>query len=867
MTATESINGVSAPSPSPSPSPLTVINDSTDEIDNTTTTDNNELLPHELDRNTFNVKYEKLNSLLDQTELYSTFLASKMPTRYNHSTATNPIPIKVTGKRKKSSVRQLKNHNTTSDTIEHIAENYGDKSTTTTDHTTHNHLDKLNELVPSGLQLRGYQLEGVDWLISLYENGLNGILADEMGLGKTIQLILFLSFLYKQNINGPFLIVTPLSTVHNWNNELNKWAPYFNTVIIGGDKSHRNELWNQLDIKHCKNNKLFPVLITNYEIIINDYSKFNSIQYKFIIIDEGQKIKNINSILLKHLKQLTTENRLILTGTPLQNNLRELWSLLNFVLPDIFDDLSRFERWFEFDTQINTTQGQNSIIENEKNYQLVSKLHTILRPFVLRRLKNEVLINELPQKREFLIFCPMTPLQYKYYNNILQYTMKQLKLTNGISMNNMLMQLRKIANHPYLLYEPGVGESDDLFVDSSSSNILSSDRPAKLNAMHALLNNSDSERDSDADDYFDIPDNGVNISNSVDQHAKQKKKKHKKPYTSQNNNKSESNNNDDESLIYHSGKLLFVDRLVTKLLSKHHKILIFSQMTRMLDILEDWLIYRHHQPNINYCRLDGHTKTDQRDQQMKLFNTSKQCRIFLLSTRAGGLGINLVSADSVIIYDSDWNPTRDMQAMDRCHRIGQTEQVHVYRLLTPASVEVQLLDRAIIKRKLERVVMARGRFRNPDQSNNNNDKSNKLNKMEEIVNELINVFKYKSLPDIALNASTLHQLNANNNDDNTSNIESPVRKRTRRSTATNNYSSNKNNKSIKKLTNVLSDQIIDLLVSRTTTEDELREFDYDHTDALANNEATYKDVSNDVNFQSILEYQEDDGTHGKNLFG
>ena len=278
---------------------------------------------------------------------------------------------------------------------------------------------------------------GVHWLVGLYENGLNGILGDEMGLGKTVQSISMLAHLMEQGVHGPFMVVGPLSTLYNWKNEFKKWTPKVDAVIYHGSKDTRANI-RGTHFRGKGKNADFPVLITSYEIIIRDRKELNKIDWKFVIIDEGHRLKNMNCRLIRDLKQICGEgcNRLLLTGTPLQNNLTELWSLLNFLLPSIFDDLDSFQAWFDFDFK--AEDHEEKVMQGEMQHSVVTKLHQILRPFLLRRLKVDVEIG-LPKKYEYILFAWMTEWQQSMYSDLLA---KQLADSAGKQMRlqNVLMQ-------------------------------------------------------------------------------------------------------------------------------------------------------------------------------------------------------------------------------------------------------------------------------------------------------------------------------------------------------------------------------------------------------------------------------------------
>ncbi len=508
----------------------------------------------------------------------------------------------------------------------------------------------------AGCKLKDYQLEGVRWLASLYENGVSGILADEMGLGKTIQVIALVAHLITQGAPGPYLVVAPLATLPNWVREFQKWLPHLPVVRYHGTSQERNEFWYKEDAEgnniaplQKKNRKRqdFPVIVTSYEVAIRDMKKLNSISdYNYMIVDEGQRLKNRKCCLIRNLKQIGASNRLLLSGTPIQNNLDELWSLLNFVNPQIFDDLTVFQSWFGF-KDIGGETKEADILAAQRQNNIVAKLHEILRPFLLRRVKLDVL-KDMPPKKEVVVYAGMSKLQKGYSSYIDKGTLRDELLKSGItgahmlSQVNALMNHRKNSNHPFLFGEP-IDPATGLHIGSAHPQIL----------------------------------------------------------------------------VKASGKFNLLDRMLTRLHRDKHQVLIFSQMTEVLSIIEDYLVYR----NWKYCRIDGSTNIDERQRQMDVFNAEKTADggsrndaddrhfVFLLSTRAGGLGINLASADTCIIFDSDWNPHQDSQAMDRCHRIGQTRPVAVYRLLTANSVDMDMMEKQISKKKLDRMTIAGGDFR------------------------------------------------------------------------------------------------------------------------------------------------------------
>jgi ATP-dependent helicase STH1/SNF2 len=486
--------------------------------------------------------------------------------------------------------------------------------------------EQANMLV--GGKLKEYQIKGLQWMISLYNNNLNGILADEMGLGKTIQTISLITYLIeRKHQNGPYLVIVPLSTLSNWNLEFDKWAPSIAKVVYKGPPNARKV--QQEKIRRGE----FQVLLTTYEYIIKDRPLLSKIKWFHMIIDEGHRMKNANSKLSATIQQYyNTRFRLILTGTPLQNNLSELWAMLNFVLPTIFKSVKTFDEWFN--TPFANTGGQDKMeLTEEEQILVIRRLHKVLRPFLLRRLKKDV-EKDLPDKTEKIIKCKFSSLQSRLYkqmvthNKILVNDGKGGK-TGARGLSNMIMQLRKLCNHPFV---------------------------------------------------FDEVENQMNPTNTSN-----------------------------DLLWRTAGKFELLDRILPKYQATGHRVLMFFQMTAIMDIMEDYLRYR----GVTYLRLDGTTKTEDRSELLKEYNRpDSPYFMFLLSTRAGGLGLNLQTADTVIIYDSDWNPHQDLQAQDRAHRIGQKNEVRILRLIHSNSVEEKILERARFKLSMDGKVIQAGRFDN-----------------------------------------------------------------------------------------------------------------------------------------------------------
>jgi ATP-dependent DNA helicase len=636
-------------------------------------------------------KQNRLKYLLDQASVYSNFLSSK------------------------------------------FINNQASEATETESNSSAPQSSKTQVTQPSlvnGGTLKGYQLEGLEWLVSLYENGLNGILADEMGLGKTLQCISFMAFLREKGVYGPFLIAAPLSTLANWESEIKRFAPSLPCLVYHGNKTERAALRQ----KHfgtgrgkIVNPENFPIIITSYEIIMNDKAHLDNFRWKFIIVDEGHRIKNLNCKLIKTLKEFDSANRLLLTGTPLQNNLAELWSLLNFLLPDIFNDLEVFQRWFDVSEIVDDNENH---ISEENRVSIISNLHNILRPFLLRRLKVDV-EKELPPKKEYIIYCNMSSLQKQYYNAALSRTLssfietqvqnnldKSVPLTKKInSSSNVKKRARKTRFNSSLEDVEDGAVSDDKFLES-----------LEKEADYTFEHNDD---DSAFLTKTTVVDNSVK-SLKLQNLFMQLRKICNHPYLFfyPYNIKTDTLKIDD-NLIKNCGKMIILDQLLTALIARRHRTLIFSQMTGTMDILEDYLNYR----DIPFCRIDGSTSQMDRESEIATFRKSSKIPVFLLSTRAAGLGINLVAADTVIFYDSDWNPQMDLQAQDRAHRIGQTKPVLVYRLASAESVESKILERASSKRKLEKVVIHKSKFKGIKQLARNHELLVQAEELKKILTE------------------------------------------------------------------------------------------------------------------------------------
>nr|XP_057912106.1 chromatin-remodeling ATPase INO80 isoform X2 [Doryrhamphus excisus] len=755
-------------------------------------------------------------------------------------------------------------------------------------------------------KLKGYQLKGMNWLANLYEQGINGILADEMGLGKTVQSIALLAHLAERdNIWGPFLIISPASTLNNWHQEFTRFVPKFKVLPYWGNPHDRKvirKFWSQKTL--YTQNAPFHVVITSYQLVVQDVKYFQRVKWQYMVLDEAQALKSSTSVRWKILLQFQCRNRLLLTGTPIQNTMAELWALLHFIMPTLFDSHEEFNEWFSKDIESHA-ENKSAIDENQ-----LSRLHMILKPFMLRRIKKDV-ENELSDKIEILTYCQLTSRQRLLYQalrnkisieDLLQSSMGTAQQAHSTtsSLMNLVMQFRKVCNHPDLferqdtrspfhmslapyvvskfLYRHGLlhahsqakdkllrvllspfspnniqqslfhRRGDDQgscfaflrFIDVSPaemSNLMLQGNLVRWLALFLSLKAAyrlHSQRlfDLQEDDHNEGDDNRGRSQSSSSRHLSRRDlilwvnrptafpNTHTSPvlrnlvftalrpglvghsdvtihcrrsstsrlwrcqptlppkfllsttprvtavpmerYSTDRSAEHEWRVTrigggtvfkecflygtpelasdwrqrsgaffppcpggvmalypqhgwsyiripDKESLITESGKLHTLDVLLSRLKAQGHRVLIYSQMTRMIDLLEEYMVYR----KLTYMRLDGSSKISERRDMVADFQSRTDIFVFLLSTRAGGLGINLTAADTVIFYDSDWNPTVDQQAMDRAHRLGQTKQVTVYRLICQGTIEERILQRAKEKSEIQRVVISGGNFK-PD---------------------------------------------------------------------------------------------------------------------------------------------------------
>ncbi|GMF65012.1 unnamed protein product [Phytophthora lilii] len=499
------------------------------------------------------------------------------------------------------------------------------------------------------LALRAYQLEGLNWLLWNWYNERPSILADEMGLGKTIQTLSFLNLLRndpKIKIRGPFLIVAPLSLIVQWQNECETWTT-MNCVVYHGNSGSREIIrdfeFHYLDDKLRPDRKKpyrFNILVTTYEVAIKDIAVLSKIHWRCLVVDEAHRLKNQSSRLVEQMRSLRRDHCVLLTGTPLQNKTEELWALLNFLdgrsFPSVADFLEKFGDLHEA--------------------QQVADLHKMLKPYLLRRVKEDV-EKSLPPKEETIVEVELTPVQKQWYRAIYEKNTAFLNRggnpRNVPNLMNVMMELRKCCNHPYL-----------------------------NNGVEEILNEG--------------------LTTDAQRH---------------------------EMMVKCCGKMVLIDKLLPRLNDGGHKVLIFSQMVRVLDIIEDYLRYCGHL----YERLDGNIRGNDRQAAVDRFVKPEYKRfVMLLSTKAGGLGLNLTAADTVIIFDSDWNPQNDLQAQARAHRIGQTHSVKIYRLITRKTYEMHMFHKASLKLGLDKAVLTHMRRENEEEGGKKRNQSAKAQETKEI---------------------------------------------------------------------------------------------------------------------------------------
>ncbi|KAF9422652.1 hypothetical protein BGZ76_003749 [Entomortierella beljakovae] len=544
--------------------------------------------------------------------------------------------------------------------------------------------------------LKGYQLLGVNWLALLWRKKLSGILADEMGLGKTAQVIAFLAHLLEHGEQGPFLIIVPSSVLDNWLREFENFCPQIDVRSYYGSQAEREELRHEL-----QEDPTYNVIVTTYAIATgnNDERKFlNKRRFKGVVLDEGHMVKNCTSTRYKQLMSIKTPFRLLLTGTPLQNNLEELLSLLIFIMPDLFSEHEEVLRTM-FKVKVDASSEKSTLLSQER----IVRARHMLAPFVLRRKKIHVI--NMPRKIQSVIYCDLHPDQRVLYDRLMSSSelraalgeddsdaeadpieldglntkakakaVKKSTAKKGTAASkkinrdrfaNMLMQLRKAADHPMLFREL---YTDDI-IKKMSKTITREIEFCDSNITYI-------EEDMSVMTDFEIH-RMCNQYKSINKFALP----------------------GDQWM--HAGKVKELERLLPDLINKQKsRILIFSQFTMVLDILESILKTM----DFSFIRMDGQTKVEERQPLIDSFNQDDTYKVFLLSTKAGGFGINLTGANVVIMYDLDFNPHNDKQAEDRAHRVGQTRDVEVIKLISKGTIEEQIYQLANLKLKLDQHV-------------------------------------------------------------------------------------------------------------------------------------------------------------------
>lgn len=480
--------------------------------------------------------------------------------------------------------------------------------------------------------LYNYQKVGVQWLWELHQQGVGGILADEMGLGKTIQLIVFLSGLYYSKLKnkyncfcglGPSIVVCPTTLMYQWVKEFHIWLPPIRVAILHACGSFSGRKSNLIrDIYRCRG-----VLITSYAGMVQHSDEILRYNWHYSILDEGHKIRNPNAKITLSVKQLKTPHRIILSGSPLQNNLEELWSLFDFIYPGKLGALPLFQAQFAVPI---THGGYSNASDTEIQiaYKCATVLKEFISPYLLRRSKVDVKSHiELPEKNEQVLFCQLTDVQRNLYKAYIESGEVHRILEGQAQIFVGIINLRKICNHPDL-YSGG----QKLLIHDDKNDVLEED------------------------------------------HYGFWKK---------------------------SGKMIVLETLLKMWYRQKHKVLLFTQSRQMLNILENFVNFRSYK----YLKLDGSTYIGSRQPLIDKFNTNSEYFIMLLTTKVGGLGVNLTGADRVVIFDPDWNPATDTQARERAWRIGQRQNVTIYRLISVGTVEEKMYHRQIFKQFLTNKVL------------------------------------------------------------------------------------------------------------------------------------------------------------------
>lgn len=559
---------------------------------------------------------------------------------------------------------------------------------------------------PIGIKaiVKPYQMEGLSFLVHMYRNGMSAVLGDEMGLGKTLQTLSLFQYLkvtdpVTSEENRPFLVICPLSVLPSWTTEVAKWVPELKAITFHGTKQVRDRLKREIlgaidrygvETKGTSKNDAIDlsedpnpvdVVITSYEMFVSEQAWFKSaFVWRYVVLDEGHKIKSERTNVATSLQSLQAEHRLILTGTPLQNNLQELWSLLHWLFPEVFtaDTATGFQQAFDL------TKGRAST-------SFMDSARGLLELIMLRRMKSSPGVDlGLEPKEEVLLFVPLTPMQRFWYTRLLTKVdtllLEDLFKASKVKAEEDVKQTSADDQKPTLA-QNGASNTGNLDVWADSKNIM-------VDAMQAS--------ESSDKDYRKLMNLLVQLRKACS-HPYLLPGSCPEPYVIGNH------------VRIASGKFIVLDKLLQELVIKQgKKILIFSGWTRTLDIIEDLLAFVRNASgsgSLKYLRLDGSTVRAKRNLAIRMFNDPKSnCNIMLLSTRAGGLGINLTPATEVVFMDEDWNPQVTLQAEARSHRIGQTQKVTVYKLCTQGTVEEQMMSR--IRKKMYLSVKVTGNMRN-----------------------------------------------------------------------------------------------------------------------------------------------------------
>lgn len=528
-------------------------------------------------------------------------------------------------------------------------------------------------LLPKEMSLKDYQLFGVNWLHLMYQKKLSGILADEMGLGKTCQVISFLGVLLDRGIAGPHLVVVPASTLENWLREISRFCPSLKVEAYYGSQKERDEFRDEFE---GDNKREYNIMVTTYQLATgakNDRSFLKRQAFDVCVYDEGHNLKNSASSRYKYLMALKANFRLLLTGTPLQNNLKELISLLSFVLPKVFaGNMDRLDSIFKIKAFGDSETLESALLSQER----IKRAKTMMTPFILRRYKRDVL-DDLPEKKYRIDYVELNAIQQSIYNEQLTLTKKDLADKSGESEKrvgdiksaiNIMMQLRKCANHPMLFRR----QYDDKLLPKIARSIMK-EETFKDSVEKLIVEDMEVMTDYELNRLcLRYP--------SVQQYALK------------------------SDCWMEACKVQHLKTILPKMKENGDRILLFSQFTQTLDILENCMDTL----GISYFRLDGSTDVSARQDLIDQFHAEPDITVFLLSTKAGGFGINLACANVVIIYDSSFNPHDDKQAEDRAHRVGQKKSVQIIRLVAKDTIEEHIVRLANTKLALDSSVSGDG---------------------------------------------------------------------------------------------------------------------------------------------------------------